>query len=393
MKEKLIFTRFLAPVILCAAATGCGPVNDVFLVGQVYDGALGTRIPDYTMAVVYRDKTIDAEVAKPGGRFLVEHLPVFQDYTVEITAKGFRGFRSHNPMFNLPNPNAQDRPDDSSAQTFYFDAYLFPAGLKAPPVTLTVHKDTSMGELASGKVRIRPTSESLLADTTAETPAGVGNQLWENDEDLQAKSIDKTFTNGAIDLAEGDLVYGVHYLVSIYDVDGYQPFEGTLTAGVDSSRTLVLTAATSDPLQLALTNAATCTKPGAPTDTQAAVVTFQFSLPIEFAMSPAPGGFAEIVDNAFNITWPNTNADATTNTLAQSLSSSVQERGTTSVISGNTITFAWNPNVGLTTKDPADICSSVRWNVGSVQVQPVGKPTQKVFLSTVYPNASAITCF
>src|SRR5262249_37804543 len=157
---------------------------------------------------------------------------------------------SHNPMFNIPNPNAQERPSDSSTQTFYFDAYLFPAGLKAPAVQLSVHKDSAMGEPAAGKVRIRPTSESLLDDTSAETPAGVGNQLWENDEDLQAKSIDKDFTNGEINLAEGELVYGVHYLVSIYDVDGYQPFEGNITAGVDSSRTLVLTPTTSDPLQL-----------------------------------------------------------------------------------------------------------------------------------------------
>src|SRR5262249_14424743 len=119
-----------------------------------------------------------------------------------------------------------------------------PAGLKAPAVQLSVHKDSAMGELASGRVRIRPTSESLLADTRAEQPAGVGNQIWENDEDLQAKSIDKDFTNGEINLAEGELVYGVHYLVSIYDVDGYQPFEGNITAGVDSSRTLVLTPTT-----------------------------------------------------------------------------------------------------------------------------------------------------
>src|SRR5262245_15274040 len=247
-----MFKRFLGPVILCAAATGCGPVNDVFLVGQVYDGATGKRLAAYTMSVVYRDKTIDAEVSSTG-RFIVEKLPVFQDYTVQIDAGGFRTFRSHNPMFNIPNPNAQDRPEDSSSQTFYFDAYLFPAGLKAPSVTLTVHKDSSMGELANGKVRIRPTSESVLDDTSSETPAGVANQIWDNDEDLQAKSIDRAFTNGAIDIAEGELVYGVHYLVSIYNVDGYQPYEGTITAGVDSSRTLVLTPATSDPLQLVQT--------------------------------------------------------------------------------------------------------------------------------------------
>jgi hypothetical protein len=180
--------------------------------------------------------------------------------------------------------------------------------------------------------------------------------------------------------------------VSIYDVDGYQPFEGTLTAGVDSSRTLVLTAATSDPVQLVQTNAASCTKPSAPTDTQAAVLTFQLSVPIEFATSAAPGGFPEIVDNAFNITWPNTNADANVNTLATNVSSATQERGTSTVINGNTITFSWNPNLGLVTKDPGDMCSSVRWNVGAVQVQPVGKPSQKIFISTLYPNANSITC-
>jgi hypothetical protein len=70
----------------------------------------------------------------------------------------------------------------------------------------------------------------------------------------------------------------------------------------------------------------------------------------------------------------------------------VQERGTTITVSGKTLTFAWDPNVGLATKDPLDTFSTVRWNVANVQIQPVGKSAQKQFVSTFYPNASFINC-
>jgi hypothetical protein len=377
---------------LVCFALGCGggPTNEVVLVGQVYDGASGTLLTSYTMSVLYRDQTLKAKVSATG-RFVVEHLPVFQDYTVQIDSDGYRTFRSHNAMFNVPNPNALSRPD-SSLQTFYYDAYLFPSNLMAEAVSLSVRKDTATGDPASGKVRIRPTSESLLDDTSAEIPAGVLNQVWLNDEDLQTKAISRDFAGGMIAIAAGELVYGVRYLVDVFEVTGYQPFEGQITAGIDGSRTLVLSAETSDPLMLVMTSAGTCTKPTGPTDTAAAVVSFQLNQPIEFSMSTYPGGFPEMVDDNFTINWPNTNFDANQNTLATDASSTVQEHGTTTVISGNTITFSWNAQTGLATKDPADTFGYARWNVGQVQIQPVGKPAQKQLLGALYPNASFINC-
>ena len=172
---RLLFA-FLALVSI-ATAVACGSddegppplVQNVYLVGQVYDGAEGTRLTSYSITVKYRDVVLDGTIGADG-RFLVPSLPVFQDYTVEIKAGGFRVFRSHNAGFNIPNPNNTTSPTQSSTQTFYYDAYLFPTALTAPALSITVRKDTSMGEVASGKARLRPISASALSDTANETP-------------------------------------------------------------------------------------------------------------------------------------------------------------------------------------------------------------------------------
>jgi hypothetical protein len=90
--------------LFCLAA-GCneGPDNEVFLQGQVYDGATGMRLTSYKISVNYRNTTLTGKVGADG-TFLIEHLPVFQDYTVAIDATGYRVFRSHNPPSTSPTP-------------------------------------------------------------------------------------------------------------------------------------------------------------------------------------------------------------------------------------------------------------------------------------------------
>lgn len=370
------------------AAPGA-PVHEVYFVGQVYDGATGTRLTGYQLNVRYRDQTLSAEVG-PDGRFVVRKMPAFQDYTVEILADNYRAFRSHNSMV-LP-PAARGDRDYDTAQTLYYDAYLFPSNLVSPAITMNVRKGTSTGDPAAGKMRVRPTSASSLADTPQEIPAGVGVQLWSNDEDLQAKPIARDFTDGRITLAAGELVYGVRYLLSIYEVAGYQPFEGTVTAGVDGTKTLVLQDESADPIALVNQTASLCKPPTAPTETQAASVSFEFNQNIELSTSSYPGGHAEQIDDQLLISSTNTNADLNVNTLANDLSSSVQERGTVLTVNGKTLTVAWNANQGLATKDPGDTITLVRWNLSGIQIQPVGKPGQKVTLLSLYPQASTITC-
>ncbi len=379
----------MAAALLSVGQLSCIGASDVYLVGQVYDGATGERLTSYQMTVYYRDQKIVAQVQSDNGRFVVPRLPVFQDYTVEITASGYRPFRSHNPMFNVPNPGSSLESAQGS-QTFYFDAYLFPSALASPALTLTVRKGTSTGDPAAGKVRIRPASLSNIADTTSELPSGVGTQLWLNDEDLQAKPIAKDFTGGTITIAAGELIYGVRYQVNVYEVAGYQPLEATFVSGTDGSRTLVVTEETLDPLSVLRSTIATCKGPTTPTDTLAAVVSFEFNLDIELSPTTLAGGWAEQVDNAFTISSPDTGNLGTRNILALNASSSAQERGTSLSVSGKTLTFSWNPNVGLSSKDAADPIMAI-WSLGSVQVQPVGR-NQPRTLQSLVPSAFSISC-
>ena len=164
--------RFAGGMFALGSLCTCAPHHEVYLVGQVYDGATGARLTGYELSVTIRDQTIDAQVDE-SGRFFVHTLPVYQDYTVEIRAAGYRAFRSHNNGFNIPNAQADYAGDYSTTQNFYFDAYLFPTGLAAPAVTINVRKGSGP---ASGKIRIRPTSASSLADSPVEMPAGVGSQ-------------------------------------------------------------------------------------------------------------------------------------------------------------------------------------------------------------------------
>ncbi len=380
--------RSAALLLIAAAPLSCGTQYEVFLVGNVYDGATGARLPSYEMTLEYRDQTSKAQVSADG-RFLMK-LPVFQDYTVTITAPGYRPFRSHNAGFNIPNPESSLASAQGN-QTLYFDSYLFPTDLVTPALSLSVRKGSSTGELASGKVRIRPISLSSLADTSQELPSGVSGQLWLNDEDMQAKPISRSFQAAPIQVEAAELVYGVRYLINIYDVAGYQPLEANFTAGTDGSRTLTLAEETVDPLTVVGSSLANCRAPMTPSDTVSAQFYLEFNQDVELAPTTLPGGFAEQVDNAFFINSPDTDVDGMRNVLAPGASQTVQEHGTRiEPIVNKRLTFTWNPNVGLASKDPQDVIS-VTWNVSSVQVQPVGRAQPKS-LGTLFAQSFNITC-
>jgi hypothetical protein len=343
------------------------------------------------MTVTYRDQTLPAEVAADG-RFIVRRLPVFQDYTVEIKADGFRAFRSHNSGFNIPNPNNQASPPMSSSQTFYYDAYLFPTSLATEAIELTFRKGSTTGELATGKARIRPSTPPSLADDSTDTPVAVGRQLWTNDEDLQAKSLNKDVVDGKLDIAPGELVYGVTYVISVYEVAGYQPLDVTITAGVNGSQTYAMSDELTDPLTLTASNYATCRTASSPNDVSDSIVTFTFNTPIELSTSTYPGGAVELIDDGITITTNHIAADGGIDTLAADLSPTVQERGTSLSVAGNTLTLSWNPSVGLAVKNIGDPITSVRYSISGLNIQPIGKPTQSKALSTYAGATTTIVC-
>ena len=372
----------------CADAESIAPppappavAHTVGFTGFMFDGATGTRIDSYTLSVQAGAELLDGEVAE--GRYMAGPVSAWDDFTVGIVADGFRPFRSHNAQIGVPDELAgsDDIADIGSHQTLHFDAYLFPSNLASPAVTFTIA--TPNGEAPGGTVRLRPTGRSLLEDDGSETPSGIPGQLWTNDEDLQADSISRAFSDGTLGIAEGDLVYGVTYQISIYDVIGFQPLEDTYTAGVETDKTFELTEELGDALEILSSTATNCTPPN-PAGATGAVITLQLNHAVEEVADAYPGGAAEALDDALAMSSPNEDADMDTNDLVDDVSPLTQERGVIFDINGDTVTISWNSMVGLMPLDPQDPIVSVTYGgLGDVMIQREGAPSSAVSLSAL----------
>ena len=361
--------------------------HDIWFMGAVVDGATGTPINMYTLSLVSGTNTIQGKVDTSTGRFTVGPLQAWNDYGILISADGYRKFSSYNagiapPTVGANNSLTADIYSADTTQTFNFDAALFPTGIVTPNITVSV-VGAMMAPLA-GDIRLQPTSQPSLLNQTTE----VGGQLWNNDNDLYAAAISGKVTNGTFTAMGTDLVYGVSYTVSVYNVDGYQPTnmqtQGNVQAGVNTAAMITLPQQLVPPPILMSNTAASCHPPTALTDTSSAVVTMTFNEAIADGTTTTGGG-AEALDNGLSVSF-----SAFTSTLASNLSSTVQEKGTSFTISGNTLTLAWNPNVGLVVKGSGDTVRSVTYNLGQILIQPQNH-AGGTSLSSLF-GASTITC-
>ena len=406
----------LLAVGLSSVAVGCGangPTSadhNVYFEGNAYDGAMSGIIgkdKDLAVSIEYRDKLVKVAIGDDGRFTSQDPLPTWQDYMVTIAADGYRAFVSHNPGFEVPASLAamqQGLADITTTQTFSFDAYLFPDSLMTPPMTITVatiddKTANPVFNVATGTMRLRPQSQSSLqvgaTDSATGTPR-TSRRVWSNDNDLLGPTITKMITAGKVDFAMGELVYGVQYEVSVYDVDGYQPSVSSpstpqnlpIVAGTVMSRTIQLTKLSKDPLRIVASTASMCTPPAPSSTTPGAQIVLTFSEPIEAVGTT----LAEDVDNGLNIV--STSTSFPTCPLKSGFGDPTkQERGSSVVIAATTMTFAWNPSIGLTPPmDPVSglmVCTtpsaitSVAYGIQTVSVQPVGDPTRKAGLSTL----------
>jgi hypothetical protein len=135
-----------------------------------------------------------------------------------------------------------------------------------------------------------------------------------------------------------------------------------------------------------------CAAPMKPTETKTAVVRMTFSRLVELGESLYPGGMDEALDDGFYISSYDQDADFTENTLHPDGTSTSQMRGVSLVVNGNEVELSWNPSLGLVEKDLDDPIDYVAYGgLSSVTIQPVGKPTQAVTLSSLI--GSTVTCY
>jgi hypothetical protein len=373
--------------------------HGIFFVGYVFDGSSDRRLATAEIASVtirYRDQTI-ATVVEPDGRFVATApLPTWQDYTVTIDATGFRRFVSHNPGIDVPAALAMTDglAGTSTEQTFHFEARLFPTALVAPAFSITVTQSDALSSMPApappaGNAIFRPTGPSLLERQTSQA----GTRLWFNDEDLSTRTVNKTFTGGKIDITAGELLYGVTYDLTIFNVPGYQPSSAgsnRIVAGSVGGRTIKLEKALQDPLQILSIDAAECMPPAGTLADFGARISVTFNQNVEF-VGPT---WAEELDNSVTVTPSSGFVPGSFSMRYCGLKTgpdpTMRERGTKVTAEATKIVFSWNPAVGMAANEISLPCvlpptfTSVNYAVPStILVQPMGDTTRRLGLGSL----------
>jgi hypothetical protein len=386
--------KVLAAVALLAIglAPGCGDEetkgsHQIWFMGSVYNGATGSILSannytPYEISLVSGTTTIRGTV-DANGRYTLGPLQAWNDYAITITAADFRAFTSYNSGIAPPTPPPASQASDvytaNTTQTFDFDAYLFPTGLQASGLTISIVKPD--GTAAAGSLRLRPTSVSSIQDQTA----GVTGQVWANDQDMLAAVHSRDFTDGLVSFAAEELVYGVTYQVTVYDVDGYQPATSSVRGGLQDTLIVNMTT-TASPLQMVSNTIMMCRPAGQSTNVRAtAVVTFTFNQSVEDVTPVTSGRAAEVLDDGIVVS---TMLGAT---LRQDLSNTQSEHGTSFMLSGNMVQIAWDPSMGLNTPSATDTINSVTWGgLTAIMLQPIGHSEFVRSLASMLPNGATM---
>ncbi len=386
--------KVLAAVALLTVglAPGCGDEekqgsHQIWFMGSVYNGATGAILSPsngtpYEITLVSGTTTLRGTV-DANGRYTLGPLQAWNDYAVTITATDYRAFTSYNAGIAPPTPPPASQASDvytaNTTQTFNFDAYLFPAALQAPGLTISIVKPDASP--AVGSLRVRPTTASSIQDQAA----GVTGQVWANDQDLLAAVHSREFTDGMVTFYPDELVYGVTYQVTVYDVDGYQPATATVRGGLQDAL-VVNIVTTASPLLMVANTIMQCRPAGQSTNVvSAAQVTFTFNQPVEDATPATSGRAAEVLDDNIQV------MTAMSATLKPDLSTTASEHGTSFMLSGTMVAIAWNPSAGLNTPSATDTINYVNYGgLSAIMLQPIGHPELVKSLSSMLPNAATM---
>ncbi len=259
-------TVIAAALTFTSTLTACsdgheGGDHTVDFVGFVYDGASRERLTNYTMRAEVGSDTEKADIDEETGRYVLKGISAYADYSIIIEAEGYRPFASHNSMIGVPRDLSGEAGEGilekDLTQTLFIDSFLFPTAISPAQVEIEVVL-TDSGEDASGTMRLRATNGSFLisgrypssdpyyeedfprfpGEVTA--PTGVPEQVWTNDNDLQAEVITEQFSGGEVTISGDQLVYGTSYDIDVYDVEGYQPGSASVLAGLETTAKVAL---------------------------------------------------------------------------------------------------------------------------------------------------------
>lgn len=350
-----------------------------YFTGRIYNGVSLDRLTDYKVTLQYFDRTLEGSV-DADGRYVVGPLLANADYTISVEADGYRDFLSHNAKLAVGG--------SSQVSSLYYDAFLYPEGVETPAVhaKFVLQGDS---KLPSGTVRFAPKGSSSLFDSDAETPAGVNRQVWLNDEDLQQRAVTRDFTDGTLDMTEGEFVLGVEYAVTVYGVSNYSILSGgSFRAGIDTNPSFELAPLTETALEVVSmsTDGATLSTNGS--------IEIRFNHNIVLSPKTDMNVALRALNDGFAISSPDKNMDTKMNTLvaAADLPAPVEPgyRGVSWEISGDRMTLKWDREKALKTSDTADPIVNVTYgNLSAITLYTGTLPTSPTStLDTLLGKAS-----
>ena len=323
-------------------------------VGRVYNGVTLERLTEYQISLEFADQIIEGQV-DANGRYVLGDLSSGADYTIAIRAQGFRSFLSHNPLIAS---------DSGGHISYYYDAFVYPTDAVVGAVDFEVR--LADGAAAPGGfVRFVPSSASTLFDAQDETPAGVGRQVWENDEDLQQRALTIPIVDGYASIEQGAAVLGVTYTPTIFGVPEHQiTTMSPWRAGLDAGQVYVLDRETAQPLELLYNS--TLETPLSPDGS----VTLRFNGDISLAQEVSEENMFYALNDAFYISSYDDDGDGVRNTLKTYQNMSPADyRGVRVSVQADTLELTWDRSVGLETADPDDAVYSISYgSLNSIRI-------------------------
>lgn len=334
--------------------------------GYAIDGVTGRAITNYELELVFGTTTKSARVDRDTSRFTVGGLPEARDYTVRISADGYRPFESINAAIDY---DTEDEEFADGRKGFIFVAYLYPTSLTAPDTTINVFFGDSIAPVPNGTVRLTPAAVSSSLETDF---APIGGQVWQNTLDRLTGAQSVQIANGVASFPGANLVYGVQYDISVFGVAGYQAdLNETITVGNVTAYDMTLVSS-ADPVLVRQYDSRDIYRGQVPASTPISL-TYVFNRAIELSPTQAQGAAVNSLDLNSNFTLNDADGDAAVITPCMSVGDLDAECGWTITVSGNTLTLSGVRASDIQTDDPGDRVTSVTFGgFGGITIRPVG---------------------